>query len=100
MSTRPPSTPSDEPIPARRIDSVFAITSLVLIGLSVVCFFAILIGSAVGVDFNTGVWPTLGVVVYVAPIVGFVLLLTVLIRGFMRRGRASRAGGGPARRTS
>ncbi|WP_194410961.1 multidrug ABC transporter ATPase [Microbacterium cremeum] len=87
MSTN---TPGD--VPVRRIDRVLAFMSLGLLVLSIVSFFAIMIGSSSGADMGTGIWPLIGVLVYIAPIVAFVLLLTVLIMSFVRRARANRGG--------
>ena len=67
MSTRSPG--SD--LPVRTIDRVLASMSLGLLALSVLSFFAILIGSASHADFSTG--------------------LTVLIMTFVRRARANRS---------
>ncbi|MFJ6652871.1 multidrug ABC transporter ATPase [Microbacterium sp. NPDC091313] len=86
MSTR---TPGND-LPVRRLDRILAFMSLGLIVLTIGCFFAILIGSAIKVDFGSGVWPALGVVLYIAPILAFVLLFTVLIMSFVRRARANR----------
>lgn len=91
----PPSTPQtpSEDIPVRRIDRILAFMSLGLLVLSVVCFVAIMIGSASGMtheDFGVGVWPTVGAVVYIAPIVAFLLLMTVLIMTFIRKARAGK----------
>ena len=77
-------------MPVRRIDRILAFMSLGLLALSVLCFFAIMIGSASGAMMNTGVWPVIGVLVVIAPIVAFVLLLTVLITSIARRARANR----------
>jgi hypothetical protein len=41
---------------------------------------------------RTGVWPLVGVLVYIAPLVAFALLLAVLIMSFVRRARANRGG--------
>jgi uncharacterized membrane protein len=86
MSTRTPG----EDVPIRRLDRILAFMSLGLLLLSILCFFSIMIGSASGVDFSTGVWPVIGLVVYIAPIVAFALLLIVLIMTFVRRARANR----------
>jgi FtsH-binding integral membrane protein len=83
MST--PTTGDD--LPVRRIDRILAMMSLGMLALSIACFIAIIAGSAAGADFREGVWPTVGVVVYVAPIIAFVLLLAVLIMTFVRRAR-------------
>lgn len=81
---------SDGDLPVRTIDRVLATMSLGLLALSVICFFAILIGSAMKADFSTGLWPTIGILVYVAPIIAFLMLLAVLIMTFVRRARANR----------
>lgn len=86
MSTR---TPSDD-LPVRRIDRILAFMSLGLLVLSIACFVAILIGSAARTDFSTGIWPTIGVTVYIAPVLAFLLLITVLVMSFVRRARANR----------
>lgn len=64
--------------------------SLGLLVLSVICFFAIMIGSANGADMQSGLWPTVGAVVWIAPPLAFLLLITVLIMTFVRRARANR----------
>lgn len=92
MSPTAPRTPADD-LPVRRIDRVLAFMSLGLLLLSVVCFVAIMIGSASGMDhdaFGTGLWPAVGTVVYIAPIVAFLLLVTVLIMTFIRKARVGR----------
>jgi uncharacterized BrkB/YihY/UPF0761 family membrane protein len=81
---------SGDDLPVRRIDRILAIMSLGLLVLSLLCFVAIIIGSAVAADFSGGVWPTVGVVVYIAPILAFLLLLAVLIMTFVRRARAGK----------
>lgn len=78
-------------IPIRRIDRILAFMSLGLIALSIVCFFAIMIATTSDVDFSTGIWPAVGILVYIAPILAFILLLAVLIMTFVRRSRANRS---------
>ena len=88
MSTQ---TPGD--VPVRRIDRILAFMSLGLLVLSIVCFFAIMIGTAAGMeqaDYGTGIWPLLGVLVYIAPIIAFILLISVVIMAFVRRARANK----------
>ena len=87
MSTNPSGD-----VPVRRIDRILAFMSLGLLVLSIVSFFAIMIASASGADMRTGIWPIVGVLVYIAPIVAFALLLAVLIMSFVRRSRANRGG--------
>ena len=87
MSTN---TPGD--VPVRRIDRILAFMSLGLLVLSIACFFAIMIGSASDAEMGAGIWVFIGVLVYIAPIVAFVLMLAVLIMSFVRRARANRGG--------
>jgi FtsH-binding integral membrane protein len=88
MSTKTPG----EDLPVRRIDRILAFMSLGLLVLSIVSFFAIMIASAADADMRSGIWPLVGVLVYIAPIVAFALLLAVLIMSFVRRARANRGG--------
>lgn len=88
MSTNTPG----EDVPVRRIDRILAFMSLGLLVLSIVSFFAIMIGSASGADMAGGIWPFVGVLVYIAPIIAFGMILAVLIMSFVRRARANRAG--------
>lgn len=76
----------DDP-PVRAIDRILAFTALALIVVSILSFIAIIIGTAAGADFSAGVWPVVGVLVYVTPIIGFGALLTLLIMSMVRRGR-------------
>lgn len=88
-------SPSPSPggdLPVRRIDRVLAFMSLGLLVLSLACFVAIMIGSGLKADFGTPIWQTVGLLVYVAPILAFVLLLAVLIMTFIRRARAGKDG--------
>jgi FtsH-binding integral membrane protein len=87
MSTN---TPGD--VPVRRIDRILAFMSLGLLVLSIACFFAIMIGTASDAEMGAGIWIFIGVLVYIAPIVAFVLMLAVLIMSFVRRARANRGG--------
>lgn len=89
MSTKSPG----EDVPVRRIDRILAFMSLGLLLLSIACFLSIMIATATGMDqadFSRGVWPVVGVTVYLAPIVAFVLLIVVLVMTFVRRARANR----------
>lgn len=87
-------TSGEDASPVRRIDRILAFMSLGMLALSIVCFFAIIIGSAMGMhqqDFAGGAWPIVGLLVYIAPILAFVLLMTVIIMTFVRRARANKA---------
>lgn len=86
MSTRSPG----EDVPVRRIDRILAFMSLGLLVLSILCFLAIIIGTSAGADQSGSLWQTIGIVVYIAPPVAFVLLIAVLIMSFVRRARANK----------
>ncbi|GAA3913568.1 multidrug ABC transporter ATPase [Microbacterium invictum] len=82
-----------EQLPVRRVDRILAATALGLMVLSIVCFAAIFIGGAAGMehaDFGEGLWPVIGTVVYIAPIAGFISLMIVLISTFVRKARANK----------
>jgi len=83
-------TPTDD-VPVRRLDRILSFTALGLLVLSVGCFVAIMIGSAMHAEFDRGAWPTVGIAVYVGPIVAFLLIIAVVIMSMVRRARANRA---------
>lgn len=87
MST---STPGSD-VPFRRIDRILTFMSLGVVVLSILCFFAIMIGSAAGADMTSGVWPAVAAIPLIALPIAFLLILTVLIMTFVRRARANRA---------
>ena len=93
MSPSPRTPAPADDLPVRRIDRILAFMSLGLLLLSVLCFVAIMIGSASGMqqaDFSAGLWPAVGTTVYIAPIIAFGLLLTVLIMTFVRKARVGK----------
>lgn len=87
------STHTPEPdVPVRRIDRILAFTALGIAAASVVCFFAIIIGTAVGMDqdaFGEGVWPVVAAIPYWGLPLAFVLIITLLVMSFVRKGRAA-----------
>src|SRR6478609_10648739 len=62
------STKNSEPeVPIRRLDRILAFTALGIAAASVVCFFAIIIGTALGMDqtaFGEGLWPIVAAIPY------------------------------------
>lgn len=87
------SSPQKSPeTPTSRIDSILAYTALGLAALSVTCFFAIIIGTAVGMtqqDFLAGVWPAVAALPMYGLPLAFVLIIALLVRSFVRKGRAA-----------
>jgi len=86
------STNSPEPeVPVRRVDRILAFTALGIAAASVICFFAIIIGTAVGMeqaDFGSGAWPIVAAIPYWGLPLAFVLIITLLTMSFIRKGRA------------
>lgn len=82
--------PAGDELPVRRIDRILAFMSLGMVVLSIICFAAIIIGTTAGADFHAGVWPTIGVLLYIAPIVAFLLMATLIVMTLVRRSRANK----------
>lgn len=87
------STPNTDPeVPVRRLDNVLAFTALGIGAASVLCFFAIIIGTAAGMDqaaFGEGVWPVVAAIPFWGLPIAFVMIITLLIMSFIRKGRAA-----------
>lgn len=67
--------------------------SLGIAALSIVCFFAIIIASAMGMqqaDFSGGPWPLVAVLPMIGLPIAFLLILVLLIMSFVRRSRATK----------
>ncbi|MGO2746407.1 multidrug ABC transporter ATPase [Microbacterium sp.] len=80
-------------VPVRRLDRILAFTALILAALSVICFFAIIIGSAAGMtqqSFTEGVWPILVAVPPYGLPIAFAMIIALLIMSFVRKGRAAK----------
>jgi hypothetical protein len=88
------STPASGDVPIRRIDRILAFMSLGIALLSIICFFAILIGTATGLDqtdFGQGVWPMVAAIPVFGLPIAFLLIMTLLIMSFVRRARAAKS---------
>ena len=87
------STQNSEPeVPIRRLDRILAFTALGIAAASVVCFFAIIIGTALGMDqaaFGEGIWPVVAAIPYWGLPVASLMIITLLTMSFIRKGRAS-----------
>lgn len=90
MSTPSRGRDGQSDLPVRRIDRILAFTSLGLLVFSLLCFVAIIVGTVMHAQFNTGVWPAIGIIVYIAPVLAFLLLMVLVISSFVRRARANR----------
>lgn len=87
-------TPQKSPdVPVRGIDRFLALGALGLAAAAVLCFFAIMIGSAMGMsqaDFGVGVWPVLVTIPLWGLPLALLMILALLIMSFVRKGRAAR----------
>ena len=82
-------------ITEHRAERILAFMFIGVVGLSIICFFAVMIGTFSGVsreEMGAGIWP----LVVTLPLFGlplaFLLLIALLIVNGVRRARASRAG--------
>lgn len=88
------SKPSDAPTaPIRAVDRILGFGALVIVAVSVLCFLAIIIGSATGMrqeDFGHGVWPLVAAAPMWGLPLGLAMIIVLLIMTFVRNGRAAR----------
>ncbi|UWF77039.1 MULTISPECIES: multidrug ABC transporter ATPase [Microbacterium] len=92
MSTEHDGPDADRDVPVRGIDRFLAFGALGVAALSIVCFFAIIIGTAAGMDqqaFGTGAWPVVAAVPMYGLPLAFVMIIALLVMSFIRKGRAS-----------
>ncbi|MGW9630720.1 multidrug ABC transporter ATPase [Agromyces sp. NPDC055520] len=83
------------PITDNRAERVLAYMFAAIVGLSIVCFFAVMIGTFAGVDreeMGTGIWPVVTMLPWFGLPIAFLLLIVLLIVNAVRRSRAARAG--------
>jgi hypothetical protein len=80
--------------PASRIERILAYMVAAVVGLSILAFIAVLIGTSAGVGnndgFSQGIWPfVLTLPLFGLPF-GFILLIALLVINAMRRSRETR----------
>ena len=82
------------PVTDHRAERVLAYMVAATIGISILAFLAVMIGTLAGVGandgFSQGVWPVILVLPLVGLPLGFILLITLLILNGVRRARESR----------
>jgi uncharacterized BrkB/YihY/UPF0761 family membrane protein len=84
----------DQQQPASRVQRTLGFMIVAVIGLSVLCFFAIIIATAVGVhDFTLPLWRVVGILPVIGLPIGFVLIFVLLIISIRSRRRENRDGG-------
>lgn len=83
---------SEPELSIRRLDRFLAFGALGIAAASVICFFAIIIGTAVGMDqaaFGGGVWPVVAAIPFYGLPVAFIMIIVLLTMSFIRKGRAA-----------
>jgi hypothetical protein len=71
-----------------RLESSLAVIVVAVIGLSLLAFVAMIVGTAVGVrDFGEGIWPTVIVLPLVGLPIGILVIIALVVAGAIRRGR-------------
>ncbi|MEO7121592.1 MAG: multidrug ABC transporter ATPase [Lacisediminihabitans sp.] len=81
---------NETPATIHRNERVLAYMIVGIVGVSIVAFFAMIIGTFAGMtapDFAQGVWPTVAYAPLVGLPIGFILIFVLLILGIRRRGR-------------
>lgn len=73
---------------------MLAVMLVAIVFLSILSFVAIIVGTATGLergDFQSGLWPVISFLPLIGLPIAFLMVLTLLIVGFTRRGRENRA---------
>jgi hypothetical protein len=82
---------NDTPVLAHRGERILAFMVASAIGLSIISFIAIIVGTAVGVrNFGEGIWPLVFVLPLVGLPIGLVLMIALIVISALRRGRETR----------
>lgn len=87
---------SQGPVADHRAERILAYMVAATVGLSIIAFFAVMIGTLAGVGaddgFSQGIWPYVLVLPMIGLPIGFLLLIALLIVNGIRRSRESRQG--------
>lgn len=78
-----------------RLERILAYMVASVVGMSIICFLAVIIGTAVGVRadaYADGAWPVVLFIPYVGLPLGFVLIITLMVIVGVRRSRENRQG--------
>lgn len=82
---------NETPITDNRVERVLAFMVVSAVGLSIIAFLAVIIGTAAGVtDFSGGVWPIAIVLPAIGLPLGLALVIALIIVSGVRRGREAR----------
>lgn len=77
--------------PVRRIDRILAFSSITLVGLSILCFIAVMIGTTMKTDMTTPVWSIVSALLLYGLPIGVGLFFVLLVTNMVRRTRATNA---------
>ena len=84
------------PISEHRVERILAYMFAAIVGLSILAFLAVMIGTLAGVGandgFSQGAWPIVIMLPWFGLPLAFLLLIALLIVNGVRRARGSRAG--------
>ncbi|WP_022889915.1 hypothetical protein [Agromyces italicus] len=84
------------PITEHRAERILAVMFATIVGLSIVAFFVVMIGTASGAaaddGFSHGAWPFIIMLPWFGLPIAFLLLIVLLIVNSVRRSREARAG--------
>lgn len=86
VTTQPPPN-------AGRIERILAYMVAGVVGLSIIAFLAVIIGTATGMkanDFGSGAWPMIIVLPWYGLPVGFLAIITLMVMTGIRRSREAR----------
>lgn len=84
---------ADTPQNPRRIERILAYMIASAVGLSILCFIALIIATAVGVtaeQFSAAPWPTIVVLPAIGLPIGLILMIVLIVLTGIRRGRESK----------
>jgi uncharacterized membrane protein len=84
----------ETPVTFHRNERLLAFMMLAIVGLSILAFLAVIIGTAAGLnakDFAGGVWPAVFTLPLIGLPIGFLLIVILLIITARRRSREARA---------
>jgi len=85
---------NETPTEITRGERIIAYMVAASIGLSIVAFLSVIIGTALGVrDFTIGVWPTVVLLPIIGLPIGFILIIALLVLTFVRRAREAKDAG-------
>lgn len=85
--------PKNTPVPVYRGERILAYMAASIVVVSVLCFFALLIGRLAGVaDFSVGVWPVVSVFPLIGLPIAVILIVSLVIVGGIRRSRETAVG--------